>query len=308
MQPGQISSRPLTRSATLLACAGIVLASSLMAASKRPMKKLTYDPSAESVELFDGIESGDLDVTVIPKSALAANVFVANKSSKPLTVKLPKAVAAVQVLKQGFGGGMGGMGGGGGFGGGAQAAGGGFGGGAFGGGGFGGIGGGAGVGGFGSGNLGIGGGGAMGLGGGAGFFSIPSDAVVQLPLNTVCLEHGKPDPQPKMRYKLVPIETYTSDPVLQELMVMVGSGTIDPAAAQAAAWNIANDMSWEKLAAKQIEHLGGVPPEPYFSRNQLAAAQQVASQAAGRVRERKEKEAEQPEAGSKSNRRPETKQ
>lgn len=275
-----ITARRLTRSSALLLCAAIALTTSLTAAGKRPMKKLTYDPSAESIELFDGIENGSLDVMMIPKSSLEGNVFIENKSDKPLTIKLPKAVATVQVLKQGFGMGPGaGAGAGGGAAGGQQGGQGQQGGGGFGGGGLGGGG--------------LGGGGLGGGGLGGGFFSVPPEKTVQIPITTVCLQHGKAEPRPKMTYKLVKLETYTSDPVLQELITMVGTGKLDSGAAQAAAWHLTDNMSWEELAAKKIKHVGGAPPEPYFSAAQMAAAQQLIAQANQRVRE---KNKENPEA------------
>ncbi len=271
--------RLAARSGALTLCAALAMTLSLTAAVKRPIKKPTFDPAAREVEFFAGIEEGTLESTVIMKGPFEGNVFLANKGSQPITVKLPKAVAAVQVLKQGFGGAAGGGGVGG------QQAGGQTGGAQTGGGGFGG-----------------GGGGMMG-GGGGGMFSIPPEKVVQVPLTTVCMDHGKPDPRPKMTYKLVPIEDYTSDPVLRELVAMVGTGKLDQSAAQAAVWHLTNNMSWEELAAKQILHVGGVPPEKYFSSSQLAGAQQIVASAQGRVRER---EAEGDTAKPR-NRRPEKK-
>jgi hypothetical protein len=46
--------------------------------------------------------------------------------------------------------------------------------------------------------------------------------------------------------------------------------------AQAAAWHIANGLSWERLAAETIDHIGGVPDEPFFTAAELAAARQLA--------------------------------
>src|SRR6516164_6013462 len=101
--------RVACRSAVLGLCAAVAITASLTAATKqRPIRKLTYDPKAATVELFDGIEQGSLDAKLIPKDSLGGNVFIENKTDKPLTVRFPKAVAAAQVLKQGFGGGGGG--------------------------------------------------------------------------------------------------------------------------------------------------------------------------------------------------------
>ena len=184
---------------------------------KRIIARKIYDPAAPVVELFEGIEQGEFEVRLIPKNSTEGSVLIENMSDRAITVKLPPAVAAVQVLKQGFGGagaGAGGRGGtgqpGGAGGGQGQALGGGFGGGGFGGGGATG-----------------GGGGGIGGGAGGGFFTIPAEKTARVPLVSVCLNHGKPEPRPSMTYRLVPLETYTGDKALRALLVAVGTGTLD---------------------------------------------------------------------------------
>jgi len=258
------------------AVATTVVATIAAGTGKRLVRKPAYDPDAARVELFAGIESEQLHVTLVPKNALRGSVFIENRSQKRLTVTLPRAVAAVQVLKQGFGGAGVGRGGGqaaggaGGQGGQGQALGGGF-----------GAAGGA-AGGLGGGAAG-GGGNGFGNAGGGGFFTVPAQAVVQVPLTSVCLEHGKSDPLPKMTYKLIPLENYTGNIALREFLLLLGSNDLDPGAAQAAAWCLANDMDWETLAAKTIGRLGGVDDEPYFSAGQIAAAQELVATARARA-------------------------
>ena len=46
--------------------------------------------------------------------------------------------------------------------------------------------------------------------------------------------------------------------------------------AQAAAWHLANGLSWEELANKQIEHLVG-GSEPWFSPDEIRSAMQIAA-------------------------------
>ena len=244
------------------------IANGRSAMAKKPLTKLSLDPAAETVAFFDGIEKGVLEAQVIPKNAQQGTVLLENKTDKPLTVQLPDSFVGVHVLKQyggaGGGGGYGGDSGGGlGDGGGGQAFGGGFG----------------GLGGGGLGTFGIGG------AGGAGFFSIPAEAVVKLPYPSVCLQHGKAEPKPKMRYRLVKVEDFTKDPALSQLIQMVAAGRIHPQVAQAAAWNLSNKMSWSELAAKRVRRLGGLSPKPYFSRGQLLAAQQLVAEAIGRAKQ-----------------------
>jgi anti-sigma factor ChrR (cupin superfamily) len=113
--------------------------------------------------------------------------------------------------------------------------------------------------------------------------------VISLPFNSVCLEHGKPEPTPSSRYKLVPVEQVSQDPVLYELLTVVGTGKVDSQAAQAAAWHLTDKMSFQQLAAKAMTHLGGLPPTPYFSQAQLQGAQQLLALSTQKAEERKDK-------------------
>jgi hypothetical protein len=90
-----------------------------------PVSKTVDKETGPAVGLFEGMASGDIEVTVVAKDAKEGMLTVKNKANKPLTIKLPEAFAAVPVLAQrggarggaggmgGMGGGMGGMGGGG---------------------------------------------------------------------------------------------------------------------------------------------------------------------------------------------------
>jgi hypothetical protein len=261
--------------------------------AKRPLKTLKHDPNAEEVALFEAIEAGQLEVRVLPKNAFGGNVLIENKTDKPLTVKMPAAVGAVPKHLAQFGGGFGGgglggggLGGGGlggGQGGGQQQLGGGLGGGGLGGGGLGGGG--------------MGGGGFFG-GGGGGFGSIPPEQIASIPLNSVCLEHGKPEPSTRSEYVLVPIEKLSDDPVLHGLLELVGTGKVDAQAAQAATWHLANNMTFDQLANKAVQHVGGLPATPYFTQNQLLGAQALLAHTRKAVEEAPAQPAKKPEVRS----------
>lgn len=257
--------------------------------SKRPIRNPKFDPSGEQVNFFEAMESGQIETRLIPKNALGGNVLIENKTDKPLNVKMPEVAVGVPFHAQfggggGFGGQQGGFGGQqGGFGGGGgqQQQGGGFGGQQ---GGFGGQQGG-GQGGF------FGGGGGFG---GVGMtqqvtYSVPPERTISVPFTSVCLEHGKPEPTPSSRYKLVPLETVSSDPVLYELLSVVGTGKVDSQSAQAAAWHLTDKMTFDQLAAEKITHLGGQAPTPYFTQAQLQGARQLLALSTKRMEERKEK-------------------
>lgn len=246
----------------------------------------TQEPAEdhEVVDMFSAMEAGDIEVRLIPKDAEQANVLVTNKSEKPLSIKMPPAFAGVPVLAQ-AGGAPGG--GGGGFGGGGFGGGGNFGGGGgLGGGGGQGFGGGfgGGGGGFGGGGGGFGGGG-LGGGGGGGLFNIAPGKVGKVEVNIVCLEHGKIDPSPKMDYTITPINSFTDDQRVIELCKLMGSTDMPQRVAQAAAWHMTDDLSWQELAAKDRVRLSNGYVEKYFNARDLyfanqafAAAEQLAKQ------------------------------
>ena len=110
--------------------------------------------------------------------------------------------------------------------------------------------------------------------GGGGFFSIPPAETVKVPFTSVCLEHGKRSPTPRNVYKVVRVEEYSDKPELKELCKMIGTGKVDTAVAQAAAWNISSGMSWEQLSVKMFDNAAAADT-PYFSRAQLMAAHEL---------------------------------
>jgi len=249
------------RSPRLAVAIAVLVVPGLGVAGEGVRKIGPYHPEDATVEMFEGIESGQIDVTIIPKDSTESNVLIENKSDKPLNVKLPDAFAGVPVLAQLGGGGFGGGGlGGGGFGGGGQGVGGGFGGGGL-------------------------GGGGLGGGGGMGMFNVPPEKVGKMKVITVCLEHGKPEPRPAMKYKIVPIAEFTDQPAVHELCRMLATGRINQRAAQVAAWHLNDGMSLQELAAKRIERANGAS-YPYFSPQELRAGVQIVAMAQKMAEER----------------------
>lgn len=200
-----------------------------------------------------------VSVRYIPNNAKSAQIIVTNRTQRPLTLRLPDAFAGVPVLAQNRQNGGGGNGG-------AQVTGGG--------------GGGAGRGQNAvqnqqpAGGFGVGGFGGFGNPGG-GAFSIPPERTLTFRVPTVCLEYGKPEPSSRMPYKLGRAEAFSSDPKLSIVLEGLGRGELSQKVAQAACWHIASGLTWEKLAAEKIDHAGGTPDEPYFSRAELMAAHRV---------------------------------
>jgi hypothetical protein len=256
-----------TQCSVLLALALLVVGTA-QAAKKGAITKPKLDPSAPVVDLFKGMEDKQLSTKLLQKDSKSGNLLIENLTKETITVDMPESFVGVHVLNQG------------GFGGGQQ------------GGQQGGGGGGQSTGGGGGGQQG-GGGGQQG-GGGGGFFSIPPGKVVRLAVTSVCLEYGKPEPSVRMEYKIFPVEHFSKDPILKELLNLVASGRINRNVAQAAAWNIANGKSWRELAAMKFRTAGNRPDTPHFSHAQLAYAQNLVAAAKQRAIDKKDRKPADP--------------
>jgi hypothetical protein len=138
-------------------------------------------------------------------------------------------------------------------------------------------------GGMGGGMGGMGGGmGGMGGGMGGGAFSVPPEKTKILKITTVCLEHGKKEPSSRMAYKLVALDTFSTDPKLQVILASLGRGELSQKVAQAATWHVANGLSWDQLAGKKIDRLGR-PDDAWFSPNELLMAHRTVAVASERA-------------------------
>ncbi|HEV3343421.1 MAG TPA: hypothetical protein VG125_23820 [Pirellulales bacterium] len=200
-----------------------------------------YQPEGKPADLFDAIDDGLVEVKFIPKNEKQARVRIKNLSGKPLSVRLPEAFGARQVLAQvggPFAGGPFGAGAAGGQSGGAQ-------------------------------NLGANFGGANNQNR---VFNVPADKPAELRVTCVCLEYGKPTPRPAISYEMVRLDAVSQEPSLAGLLSRLeGSNQRE---VQAAAWHLANGMSWSKLAAVHVEHLVALN-EPLFTARDLQKAKEL---------------------------------
>jgi len=115
-----------------------------------------------------------------------------------------------------------------------------------------------------------------GMGGGmGGFMRVAPGRTTKMALNTVCLEHGKPEPNAKMKYTIAPLDQVTKDPAVAALCEALGNGVIAQNTAQAAAWHLTDDMSWNELAEKNRKESQYTGNEPYFTSFELRAASNV---------------------------------
>jgi len=261
----------------------VVFVSGLLVAGGDAPKATAAKPAgpAQTVEMFSAIKDGRIEVQLVPKDSTQCRVVVKNKTDQPLSVKLPEAFAGVPVLAQAIGppvgGGRAGRGGGGlGYGGSSSRSG-------RGGGGNQGFGGGmmGGMGGMGMGGMGMGGMGGMGMG----MMNVPAEKVEHFNVPIVCLEHGKHDPKPTVKYEIRPIDEFTTKPGVREVCSLLSSGQLPQRIAQVAAWHLNNDMSWEQLAAKELRFANGTR-RPYFSPNEIKAAMQLVTVATNLAEQR----------------------
>jgi len=248
-----------------------------LAEKQRPLKSSPYDPDARAVELFSGQQAGEILAQVTPNGAAGGNLFLTNQTQEPLTVKMPAGFVGIPVNPQFIGLGQGNSPFGSNFGNqgpgmglssgmnssmaanGTQA--------------FGG-----GTGNQMSGMNGMNGMNMNGMNSGNsfpnGFFSIPAGKTLRVPYTSVCLNHGLNEPTSRTTVKLVPVEEYTEDPVLQTLISQVGTHPQQQHTLQAAIWHVANGMSWEQLARKSVGPVS-VPGRTYFSQGQMTAARSI---------------------------------
>jgi hypothetical protein len=245
----------------------VVLSAILILSSAGAIRSLAADTAvtpdlnqgaAGPVEFFQAMDDGQVEVKFIAKSDRAARILITNKTQQPINLQLPEAFAGVPVLAQIGGGGLGGGGRGGGGGG-------------FGGGGGGGqsVGGG-----LGGGGGGLGGG---GLGGGGGVFSIPPEETAKINVPVVCLDHGLKNPSSANKYMIVPADQHLDRPAVIELLKAFGRGELQHGAAQAAAWHLNSDLSWNELAAKLQGTRRSLSRPSYFSREEIQAGMAYAS-------------------------------
>jgi hypothetical protein len=103
-------------------------------------------------------------------------------------------------------------------------------------------------------------------------FNVAPDKATKIKFVAVCLDHGLKDPNPRVEYKLVPIDSYAKDSAVTEVIKLLVKGKLDQHSAQAAVWHLQNGLTWEELAKKiGVKHLNG-STEPYFTASHLQRA------------------------------------
>ena len=85
-------------------CTAAVLALICLASTSGDAAKPASGES-EPVDIFAAMEAGDIDVKLIVKNIEEARIVAKNNTDRPLTIKIPDAIAAVPALAQNQGGG-----------------------------------------------------------------------------------------------------------------------------------------------------------------------------------------------------------
>jgi hypothetical protein len=109
-----------------------------------------------------------------------------------------------------------------------------------------------------------------------GMMNVAPEKVEHFNVPIVCLEHGKHDPKPTVKYEIRPIDQFTDKAGVRELCSILGTGKLPQRVAQVAAWHLNNDMTWEQLATKQLQFTNGLN-RPYFSPDEIRDAMQVST-------------------------------
>jgi hypothetical protein len=278
----------MTRS--LKACAGrlgiwaaVLSLSPVLFAADRPQQKAREKPVGEKVDLFDGIAAGQIDVQFIPKDVSHAKLMVTNKTERPLSIRLPPSFGAAPTLGQIWPGPV------------PQP------------------------------NprqpawppnnpnfpnnnpnfppnnpnfpnnpnnfrnvLNLPPNAPQRLGAAAdqAFMNVAPEAVGRLKIDTLCLDHGNPNPHAGIKYAIHPIEDVTDRPGVAEVCELLGQGEIARRAAQLAAWHLSNDMTWEKLSG--LRDRPGIGGKPSYTKKEIEAGKEAVEKALDLAKKRRE--------------------
>ena len=224
-------------------------------------------PPEITVDLFDAIKQGQLEVQVIPREARGCRLMMTNKTDKPLSVRLPAAFAATPVLAQFNNNNWNAN----------------------------------------NGNnannapqpLGVTTNGQrnnvrpgpmnirqQGNGNRGPFgplFNIPPEKMIKAKFPALCLEHGLSTPRAAMPYEIKPLEDVTTTQGVSEVLAALGDGEVQQDVAQLAAWHLNNGIGWQQLAAEKETFT----QQPRYSASHLKAAKKLADQAVAEADKRK---------------------
>jgi len=265
---------------TIVLVSLLASSSSLLAEPVAAPSKQAPETKWESVEMFAAMDAGDIDVKLVAKSDRKAQIYIKNKTDRPLAVRLPEVFAGVPVQAQFFPN--------------AQpmnprnrnsnrtastnvnnnrknqAVAGPF-----------------------MNPFNQRGNNPFNFNGpnfnnfqnpqnqiGNNFFNIAPEAEGKFLVETFCLEHGKAGPRSRIRYEIKQLETVCNEPELKNLLKYYGENRsqLDHEAAQAATWHLSNRLSWQELSEHRRKHVNGAS-ELYFTASDIQAAVKMVERA-----------------------------
>lgn len=275
--------RALFRSGLLLAV-GVMLVASLaggeLLAKDQLIGATKFDPDLKTLQMFDAIEQGKLDVKVITKGASQCRLLFTNNSQDPFNVAVPEAFAVVPIMDEKPSE--------------EQLAqqeadddweeilpleeflppyepppegddefppkepq-----------------------------SLGVGN--SFAKRAGYESFKLTPGTVAQLRLKSVCLHSGRSSPRPAIRYEVRPLRKVSNVLAVYEIVRMMGQGEVSHRAAQMAAWHLNNGLTWEHFA----QHTSSRSREPSagnrggFLPKELTEAKRAVQEAVKRTQNR----------------------
>jgi len=95
-------------------------------------------------------------------------------------------------------------------------------------------------------------------------FEINPFATIVVPVNTVCLDFGQPTPNPRTKFKIIPVDQVSYDPKVNTLLLALAEKRLPQKVVQIAIWNIHNGTSFQDIASVGL-----------FSQHEMSAAQSV---------------------------------
>lgn len=214
-----------------IVCGAVLLVLAIAGSTRAAEDDSRVPDDARLVEWFEAMKLGEIEVKVIPRDAERITLQVKNNTPQPLRIRAPEGAVAAPVLAQfPVAGGNPGRGNRGATPAAPQSLGVGF------------------------PNGGANNGRAPNLGPfNGGIMSVPSGRTIKVRLPAVCLEYGKHEPRALNEYELVPLANLSHKPALRELLLEFGTGRYSQKAIQAAAWHLADGISFKDLAAMSAQ-------------------------------------------------------
>ena len=116
-------------------------------------------------------------------------------------------------------------------------------------------------------------------------YVIEANSTLKLNLPAVRLDYGPQPLPPRAAFRLVALESVTSEPMVEQVLVVLGNGQCTQAVAQLATWRVSEPTQWAQLSALTVTRGNGVF-EPRFDRGELQQACRLVDAHHSKIRSR----------------------